>query len=212
MLKKTITYEDFDGSMKTGDYYFNLTKAEVTKIQMGDKGLTFEEAVQKIVDAKDTREIIDTFEMIILSAYGERVEEGDVMRFRKSKAIMDDFKASAAYSEVFMSLFETPSATADFIKAIVPPSMAAAADAKEAAEKQNPPREDGRPQLQDHLKKAEPVAKRLEEPKIIEVAAPVLDPIVVPQLADEDLEYQQYRERKRLEQEQLAAQQVVNEE
>lgn len=200
MLKKTVTYEDFDGTMKTGDYYFNLTKAELTKIRLGDKGYTFEEAVQAIIDSQDTKKIVETFEMIILAAYGDRIQDGEVVRFMKSEEIAKNFKATAAYSEVFMSLFETTNATADFIKAVVPPSMAAEAEAAEAREKAAV-REDGRPALQDHLKKAEPVAKRLEEPTVIEVAAPVLEAIDIPKLADEDLEYQQYREQKRLERE-----------
>ena len=30
MLKKTLTYEDFNGNQRTEDYYFNLTKAELS--------------------------------------------------------------------------------------------------------------------------------------------------------------------------------------
>ena len=32
LTKKTITYVDFDGEDKTEDFYFNLTKAELTEL------------------------------------------------------------------------------------------------------------------------------------------------------------------------------------
>ena len=38
MYKKTITYEDFDGNKRTEDFYFNLTTAEVAKMEMGVTG------------------------------------------------------------------------------------------------------------------------------------------------------------------------------
>ena len=31
MLKKTMTYEDYNGVPRTEDFYFNLTPAEVTE-------------------------------------------------------------------------------------------------------------------------------------------------------------------------------------
>ena len=34
MLKKDITFTDFDGEVKTQTHYFNLTKAECVELQM----------------------------------------------------------------------------------------------------------------------------------------------------------------------------------
>ena len=33
MLKKTITYTDFNGKQRTETFYFNLTKAEVAEME-----------------------------------------------------------------------------------------------------------------------------------------------------------------------------------
>ena len=33
MLKKTITYEDFNGVERKEDFYFNLSKAEIMEMQ-----------------------------------------------------------------------------------------------------------------------------------------------------------------------------------
>ena len=34
MLKKTITYPDYNGGSRTEDFYFNLTQAEVTEMEL----------------------------------------------------------------------------------------------------------------------------------------------------------------------------------
>lgn len=34
MLKKTITYVDYNGTERTEDFYFNLTKAELMEMEM----------------------------------------------------------------------------------------------------------------------------------------------------------------------------------
>ena len=38
MLKKTITYEDFNGVERKEDFYFNLSKAEIMEMQFGTVG------------------------------------------------------------------------------------------------------------------------------------------------------------------------------
>ena len=38
MLKKTITYTDYNGNERTEDFYFNLTKAEVVEMEMSTSG------------------------------------------------------------------------------------------------------------------------------------------------------------------------------
>lgn len=38
MLKKTISYTDYDGNQRTEDFYFNLSMAELTEMQMGVEG------------------------------------------------------------------------------------------------------------------------------------------------------------------------------
>ncbi|MFQ7854956.1 MAG: hypothetical protein ACLRIS_07370 [Flavonifractor plautii] len=38
MLKKTMTYEDYNGVPRTEDFYFNLTPAEVTEMELSVDG------------------------------------------------------------------------------------------------------------------------------------------------------------------------------
>ena len=75
MLKKTITYEDYNGVERKEDFYFNLSKVELTEMQIGaDGGMS--EYLQKIVDAKDSATIMEMFKTLILKAYGEKVDDG----------------------------------------------------------------------------------------------------------------------------------------
>ena len=67
MLKKTITYTDYNGSERTEDFYFNLTKAEVMEMEMSTSGgLT--EMINRIVAAQDAPAIIGIFKKLVLKA------------------------------------------------------------------------------------------------------------------------------------------------
>ena len=57
MLKKTMTYEDYNGVPRTEDFYFNLTPAEVTEMELSvDGGLV--EMINRVVAAQDGKQII----------------------------------------------------------------------------------------------------------------------------------------------------------
>ena len=51
MLKKTITYTDYNGMERTEDFYFNLSKAELMEMEMSTTG-GMEAYVEKIVNAQ----------------------------------------------------------------------------------------------------------------------------------------------------------------
>lgn len=119
MLKKSITFEDFDGNMRTEDFYFNLTKAELVELELSEKkGLA--ETLKEIVASNDGALIVEKFKTIILLAYGQKSEDG--RRFIKTQALKDEFAQTAAYSELFIELATDADAAARFIKGIVPQS------------------------------------------------------------------------------------------
>ena len=67
MLKLTRTYKDYNGVSRTEDFYFNLTQAEVTELELSvDGGLV--EMINRIVAAQDGKQIIAIFKDIILRA------------------------------------------------------------------------------------------------------------------------------------------------
>ena len=116
MLKKRMTYTNFDGVEVTEDFYFNLTKAEIAEMQMVSGGIST--YIRKIVDAKDSKQIVAVFKELILKAYGEKSEDG--RRFMKSPEISANFAATEAYSDLFIELSSDADKAAEFFNAIVP--------------------------------------------------------------------------------------------
>lgn len=121
MIKKTITYEDYNGVERTENFYFNLNKAEVLEMEMGTEG-GMAESIQKIVDAKDAPAIIRVFKDLVLKAYGVKSDDG--RRFIKSKELSEAFSQTEAYSQIFMELATDDKAAAAFINGIVPADLA----------------------------------------------------------------------------------------
>ena len=121
MLKKTITFTDYNGTSRTEDFYFNLTKAEITEMEMGTSG-GLAEMIKRIVAAQDAPAIIKVFKELILKAYG--VKSPDGRRFIKSKELSDEFEQTEAYSELFMELAQDADKAAEFVNGVVPAGAA----------------------------------------------------------------------------------------
>lgn len=117
MLKKTITYTDYNGSQRTEDFYFNLSKAEIMEMELSTTG-GLAETIQKIVAAQDAPAIIKIFKELVLKAYGEKSPDGK--RFIKSEEIATAFSQTEAYSQLFMELATDSDAAAKFVNGIVP--------------------------------------------------------------------------------------------
>lgn len=117
MLKKTITYTDYNGSKRTEDFYFNLTKAEITQMEMSMNG-GLSKMIEKIVQTNDMKRIVEIFKDLILKAYGEKSNDGK--RFIKNQEIREAFSQTEAYSELFMELATDPNAATAFINGIIP--------------------------------------------------------------------------------------------
>ena len=101
MLKKTFKFVDYNGNPRTEDHYFNLTQAEVTELELSvDGGLTA--MINRVVQAQNGRQIIDTMKDIILKSYG--VKSPDGRRFIKNQEVRDAFVQTEAYSQLFMEL------------------------------------------------------------------------------------------------------------
>lgn len=120
MLKKTITYRDYNDVERTEDFYFNLTKAEIMEMELGTTG-GFTEMVQKIIDTQDIPQIAKIFKDLVLKAYGEKSPDG--RRFIKNDEIRDGFAQTEAYSDLFMELSTNPDAASAFINGIIPDNI-----------------------------------------------------------------------------------------
>lgn len=121
MIKKTITYTDYNGTERTEDFYFNLNKREITVMELSIKG-GLAEMIKRIVDAQDTPAIINVFEDLIQRSYGVKTPDG--RGFVKRAEDLESFMATEAYSQLFMELATDADAAAAFVNGVVPADMA----------------------------------------------------------------------------------------
>ena len=121
MIKKTITYTDYNEVERTEDFYFNLTKAEIMEMELSTTG-GMAEMIKKIVATKDQPAIIKIFKDLVLKAYGEKSADGK--RFIKSEEITTAFSQTEAYSMLFMELATDADAAAKFVNGIIPADVA----------------------------------------------------------------------------------------
>ena len=117
MLKKTITYTDYNGVERKEDFYFNLNKAELIEMELGTSG-GLAKRIQKIVDSQDATAIIKIFKDLVLKAYGVKSDDGK--RFIKSKELSEEFAQTEAYANLFMELASNADEATRFINGILP--------------------------------------------------------------------------------------------
>lgn len=117
MLKKTMTYTNYNGEQITEDFYFNLSKAEILEMEMTTEG-GMAEYIKGVVNAKNVTEIIKIFKELILRAYGKKSPDG--RRFIKTPELREEFAQTEAYSNLFMMLATDAEEAANFVNKVTP--------------------------------------------------------------------------------------------
>jgi hypothetical protein len=136
MLKRDITYEDFNGVEVTEEFYFNLSKSELIELESEYKE-GFSGLIQEIIKTQDQKELIKRFKEIVLKAYGIKSEDGK--RFIKSEQLREEFSQTAAYNVLFVELATDDEKAAIFINGIMPKDMVKAVQQDKPTELPSPP-------------------------------------------------------------------------
>lgn len=121
MLKKPITYTDFNGDTVTETFYFNLTQTEVLDMEWSIEG-GLSESFKKIVDSADQGALFKEFKKFILAAYGQKSDDGK--RFVKNDDIRNEFAQTAAFDTLIMEFVTNSDKAEEFISAVVPKQVA----------------------------------------------------------------------------------------
>jgi hypothetical protein len=116
MLKKKLTYKDWNGVERTEEFCFHLTEAELMQLELETEG-GFKGLLQRIIDASDSAKMIKIFKELIDRSYGVLSDDGKY--FRKTPEALRDFQSTQAYSDLYISLLNDEEA-AKFIKAVAP--------------------------------------------------------------------------------------------
>lgn len=132
MIKKTITYVDYNGNQRTEDFYFNLNKAELMRMELGVKG-GMTEMMNRMIAAQDAPAMMEVFEDLVRKSYGVKTPDG--RGFDKDPKHFEAFKSTEAYSELFVELITNPDACAEFFNGVVPANLVEQMKAEQA--KQN---------------------------------------------------------------------------
>lgn len=117
MLKKTITYTDYDGNERTEDYWFHLNKVDVMEMEASEDG-GYSEMLKKMVEEKNVPLMMKTFKTLILKSVGIKSEDGK--HFRKPEGYAEDFASTEAYSVLFAELCTNAESAISFISGILP--------------------------------------------------------------------------------------------
>lgn len=122
MLKKTLTYEDFNGVVRTEDFYFNLTKAEIMEMELSTTG-GYTEYLKRIIAAQDNASLVAIFKELVLKSYGKKSDDG--RRFIKTKELSEEFEQTNAYSNFFTELATNSKEATAFVNGIIPADIRA---------------------------------------------------------------------------------------
>lgn len=125
MLKKTLTYQDYFGTTRTEDHYFNLSSTELSDMEMSvDGGL--KTLLEKIINAKSNREIYNMFVKIVLSAYGEVSPDGKyfIKEDEEGHKLVNKFRQSPAYDALMDEICQSEATITEFVTGIMPKNKA----------------------------------------------------------------------------------------
>lgn len=117
MIKKTITYTDYNGNERTEDFWFNLSQAEVLQMETSISG-GWTELVKRITSKQDIPEIMNVFEDLIRRSYGEKSADGK--RFIKNRELTEEFMQTEAYSNLYIELLTDADKASEFFTRVIP--------------------------------------------------------------------------------------------
>jgi hypothetical protein len=165
MLKKTITYEDFDENKVTDTLYFNITKTEIGENLYLIESFDNLQDMFKVKHNLSTVEITTILEFVktlMKLSYGLKSPDGK--SFEKSDELWRKFTQTAAYDAFTFSLFENPEEANDFMIGIFPKDLLASAKLQIAASEAGNVNDTVlspvlRPPTQDHMEKQLPVVR-----------------------------------------------------
>ena len=131
MVKKTVTYTDFSGEEVTKDFYFNLTKMEFNELDENIPG-GLRNLLDKLLTEKDKGLTVKMLSILLLAAYGEKIDGRFVKEDAYGRRLSNYFKVSEAWDVLFMNLIKNEREMSEFLVGIVPKDMQV--EAKEAME------------------------------------------------------------------------------
>lgn len=114
-------YEDFLGNQRKEDFRFNLTKSEILNFYTSENG-DLRTILINMLQHQDSAKMMKLMSQLIDISYGEISPDG--RRFDKSPEILNNFKATNAYSDIYTELSTDPEKFKKFLLGVMPKELA----------------------------------------------------------------------------------------
>lgn len=112
MIKKKISYIDFNGMQRDEEFYFHLSTPEIVKLELKFGGTPMAVYTQNLIDNGDADKLTEFIMEILISSYGKKTPDGK--SFIKNAKIREEFENSQAYAELFEEFFTNPAMAEKF--------------------------------------------------------------------------------------------------
>lgn len=122
MIKKTITYTDYNDEVCTEDFYFNINRTELIELQLRYPN-GFDNELKEILRKKDNAAMFAMMKDLILSSYGMKSSDGK--GFFKRPDLKESFMYHPAFDQLIEDLSSDEDAMTNFVMAVVPGKMSA---------------------------------------------------------------------------------------
>lgn len=116
MTKETIKYTDLNGVERTEEFFFDLSKPEIVRMQASERG-GYDVQLKSISASTNAALIMEFFENFIKSSYGVKSDDG--RRFMKSEEISRSFMETPAYEVLFERLVTNADEAAEFVNKVM---------------------------------------------------------------------------------------------
>lgn len=121
MIKKVITYEDFEGNERKKEFYFHMNQVEFSKLN-GEVPGGLEKRIQEIIDDKDEDAMLRLIDLVVSRSYGEKDDEdGGFTKIGKNgRPLYEKFINTGAYDKLIIELIQSESNITKFLTGIMP--------------------------------------------------------------------------------------------
>lgn len=123
MIKKTITYEDYNGNERTKDFYFHMNQVEFSKLNAEIPG-GIEKRMQRIIEDRDEDALLLIIDKMVSRGYGEFDDQEEFTKIGKNgRPLFEKFVNTSAYDNLIIELIKNENNIIEFLRGMMPNSV-----------------------------------------------------------------------------------------
>lgn len=120
MIKKTITFEDYNGDERTKDFYFHMNQVEFSKLN-GEVPGGIEKRMQKVIEDRDEDGLLRIIDLLVSRGYGEFNDEDEFTKISRSgRPLFEKFVNTDAYDQLIIELIQNETNIVEFLRGMMP--------------------------------------------------------------------------------------------